>query len=610
MAEPCKLTLLDQDTTVFEAPLSGPLELGRQRAGEPEPVALLPATDTGPSRLVIAPQQARDNVSRRHLSLLPLPSGAIRVSNHSQAPVARGDGEPPLAAGAGEDLLPPFTLALPSGSVRVELAATVDEHGVSRHDQHTTGPAAAGELSLDRCSLELLQPAQVRLLLEGTTRVLGVLQNAVGTEAFLARAAQALVRIVGLDTGRVLLRQADGWSVKAGHGAGAEGPAWRPSRHVLDRLLQPPPALVWQEPRRAQQPSSASLRLLDAVVAAPLLDRDDQVIGALYGERLQASPQAGCGDGQVERLLVNLLASGVATGLARLEQEQAVLRANALFEQFFTHDLAQRLATDPGLMEPRQAEVTVLFADVRGFSKHSEKLSPTDTFAWLHEVLNALSHGVSAEGGVLVDYVGDELFALWGAPEPQADQAARAVRAALAMQAALPGLSQKWQALLGEPIHLGVGLNSGRALVGNTGSQYKFKYGPRGHTVNVGSRVQGLTKYLRCGVLATAATRWLLEDGFIARRVVKARVAGIEEAVDVYEVERAGAPQRRAFFADSEAALDALEAGDWTAAARLAGQQLSQHSNDGPLLLILARAAEALVKGGAGFDPVWTPPGK
>jgi len=443
-----------------------------------------------------------------------------------------------------------------------------------------------------------------------TTRALGVLQSAVGADKFFDRAAQALVQVVGLDTGRVLLRQPNGWSVKAVHGAAADDPAWRPSRHVLDKLLKPPPALVWQEPRRAQEPGSASLSLLDAVVAAPLLDRNNQVIGALYGERLQGRPQACRSDGQVERLLVNLLACGVATGLARLEQEQATLQATVRFEQFFSRDLAQHLAADPGLLEPRQADVTVLFADVRGFSKHSEKLSPADTFRWLNEVLDELSRCVRDEGGVLVDYVGDELFALWGAPAAQPDQAARAARAALAMHAALPGLNQQWQPLLGEPIRLGVGLNSGRALVGNTGSQYKFKYGPRGHTVNVGSRVQGLTKYLRCGVLATAATRWLLGDGFIARRVIKTRVVNIEEPVDLYEIERAGAPQRRAFFADSEAALDTLETGDLAMAARLAGQLLTSHGGDGPLLITLARAAEALVQGGTGFNPVWTPPGK
>src|SRR5205807_8795956 len=144
----------------------------------------------------------------------------------------------------------------------------------------------------------------------------------------------------------------------------------------------------------------------------------------------------------------------------------------------------------------------------------------------------------------------------------------------------------------------------------NTGSKIKFKYGPLGNTVNLASRVQGLTKYQRCGLLVTAATREQLNDDFVARRVVKARVVNIEKPVDLFEVERADSGERRTFFADSEAALDALERGDFAQGARQAGLLLLDHSGDGPLLLTLSRAADALMRAGVGFDPVWVPPGK
>ena len=192
----------------------------------------------------------------------------------------------------------------------------------------------------------------------------------------------------------------------------------------------------------------------------------------------------------------------------------------------------------------------------------------------------------------------------------ETDQATRAVRAGLAMHAALPGLNERWQPVLGEPLRIGVGINSGGAQVGNTGSHLKFKYGPLGNTVNLASRVQGLTKYLRCGVLVTAATREQLGDAFFARRVVRARVVNIVKPVDLYEVELAGPEERRSFFAASQAALEALEAGDFALAARQAGALLAIHPGDGPLLVTLAQAADALVKAGADFDPVWTPPGK
>jgi len=123
-------------------------------------------------------------------------------------------------------------------------------------------------------------------------------------------------------------------------------------------------------------------------------------------------------------------------------------------------------------------------------------------------------------------------------------------------------------------------------------------------------RVQGLTKYLKCPILVTRVTREGLGDGFTSRRVVKAQVVNIAEPVDLYEVEAAGLERRRQFFAESEAALEALEAGDFALAAHRAGMLLLDHRGDGPLLLILSRASTALVQDGRGFDAVWAPPGK
>jgi adenylate cyclase len=608
MPEPLELQILVEKTVACKIRLDGPLELGRQKTGEPGPYRVLPAGDGTPARLIVAPHQFKDNISRRHLTLEPLLSGHVRVSNHSQAPLVcpeRDGGPIPPAASA--ELATPFSLSLPSRTISVHRAGSDDHPGLYSLDERTRGPGGVGDLSINSHNLAQLQPSQMRVLLDGVPRALGVLQSAVGAADFLDRASQALVQIVRLDTGRVLLRKGDEWTTAAS--AGPAVPDWKPSRHVLERLTRTRSA-VWQQPQRAAEPDSASLVLLGAVVAAPLLDRNEQVIGVLYGERNLDSPLTTRSDTFVEAVLVDLLACGVSTGLARMEQEQAANRATTLFEQFFSPELARHLAADPRMLEGREADVSILFADIRSFCKYSERLGAAVTFRWIGEVLSELSRCVREEEGVLVDYIGDELMAMWGAPEPQADQAARAVRAALAMQAAVAEIDQRWQSQLGEPVRVGIGINSGTAQVGNTGSQIKFKYGPLGNTVNLAARVRGLTKYLRCNVLITAATRRALGDGFIARRVVRVRVVNMQTPVDLYEVERAGSPPRQAFFAESQAALEALEAGDFTRAARLAGALLGDNTGDGPLLLTLARATDALVRGGDGFDPVWTPPGK
>src|SRR5262249_19139262 len=161
----------------------------------------------------------------------------------------------------------------------------------------------------------------------------------------------------------------------------------------------------------------------------------------------------------------------------------SLLKAQIQFEQFFTPELARHLYSEPNLLEGRDANVTLLFCDVRGFSRASEKLGPAGTVRWIGDLMSELSECVLDDEGVLVDYSGDELMAMWGAPRDQPDQAVRAVRAGLAILAALPRLSERWRDVLGGPVSVGVGINSGVARVGNTGSRFKFKYGPLGNAV-------------------------------------------------------------------------------------------------------------------------------
>ena len=152
-----------------------------------------------------------------------------------------------------------------------------------------------------------------------------------------------------------------------------------------------------------------------AVVASPILNKEGEVIGAIYGDRLK--PTSGMHVPTVtelEALLVELVSCAVAAGLARLDQEQAALRARVQFEQFFTPELARQLAAQPDLLEGRDCEVTVLFCDIRGFSRISERLGPTKTVQWIRDVMGVLSDCVLEHKGVLVDYIGDELMAMWG----------------------------------------------------------------------------------------------------------------------------------------------------------------------------------------------------
>jgi adenylate cyclase len=240
----------------------------------------------------------------------------------------------------------------------------------------------------------------------------------------------------------------------------------------------------------------------------------------------------------------------------------------------------------------------------------SERLGPAQTMEWIGGVLNPLSDEVAATGGVLVDYIGDELMAMWGAPSSQPDHAALACRTAQRMVAALPGIDAQWQGVIGGPTRFGIGINSAAARVGNTGSARKFKYGPLGNGVNLASRVQGATKYLRVNSIITGSTRRLLDASYRVRRLCTVRVVNIAEPVELFELDCGDAPRRDELFPRYDEALAAFEAGNFSNASRLLGGLLDAFPGDGPALVLLSRAVDAMVNESADFSVVWRLPGK
>lgn len=149
-----------------------------------------------------------------------------------------------------------------------------------------------------------------------------------------------------------------------------------------------------------------------------------------------------------------------------------------------------------------EREVTVLFLDIRSFTALSERLSPTQVVEFLNLLFSRLSEDILAEGGTIDKYIGDSLMAFWNAPIPTADHAARACRAALRMRDSLQRLNeadafrfrQRGDAL--PAVGIGIGINTGPALVGNMGSEIRFNYSVVGDVVNVASRIEGQCKQL------------------------------------------------------------------------------------------------------------------
>ena len=470
-----------------------------------------------------------------------------------------------------------------------------------------SGPLLPGlQASFARTGAPAMESEQLMAWIQA---FLGLLHSAAGSEDFYVQAARSIVDLVKLDSGRVLFRVGDTWQERALHQTGVKSadPDWRPSSRVLENVMREKKTF-WQVPDSRLE---SSTRGVDAVVAAPILDGSGTVIGALYGEgRLDSVVRTGKPISKLEGMLVEVLASGVAAGLARVEQEQAALAARAQMEQYMTPRLAAKLVDHPELLQGRATEVSVLFCDIRGFSRISEKLGPAMTVEWISDVMSVLSQCVLDHDGVVVDYTGDEIMGMWGAPDNQPDHAFRACRTALAMFESLPKMNERWQPILQEPLNLGIGVNSGTAQVGNVGSKVKVKYGALGNTVNLGSRVQGATKYLKTRLLITDATRQGLDESFPTRRLCQVRVVNIEKPVTLYELAGPNTSNWDVLKPSYEQALEEFTEGRFRQACRILGRLILDHPNDGPSLILLSRAVNCLVEDPKAFDPVMVLEGK
>jgi adenylate cyclase len=612
MSESFHLTVYENDKPMFAETFSKPVELGRQQ-DQAEAGPYSPPKRVGDRLRLIVAGKDEPGVSRKHVLVEALPNGKIRVTNKSNLLIVKLADTVELKPNSAPVELPlPASFSLGPRTIQVQAVETQDA-GLHSLSDSTRSPGRPVDLSSLHHTMTLASSAMgFEEFLTWLQAAMEVLQSAAGSTGFFQKASQVAVELVGLSSSQVLLLHGDAWDPMAWHNAaGPAGPAPTspPSQRVLAKVREERKTF-WQTRLRPDD-LQGSLSGVKVVVASPILDCEGRVIGALYGDRqMDQDTPSGLPITKLEAVLVELLACGVAAGLARVEQERAAMAARVQFEQFFTSELAQLLAANPDMLQGSDAEVTILFCDLRRFSHFTQKLGPAKTGEWIGDVMETLSDCVLQQRGVLVDYIGDELMAMWGAPEKQADHAELACRAALAMREQLAPLNERWQPVLGEPMDLGIGLNTGVARVGNTGSKRKFKYGPLGNTVNLASRVQGATKYLKVKLLATGATRTAGGTVCVARRLGKVRVNNIAEPVDLYELRGGTEPRWALLKTGYERALAEFERGEFGLAVRGLGNLLIEHPGDGPSLVLLSRAVNALVEEPGEFDAVWELPGK
>jgi adenylate cyclase len=226
--------------------------------------------------------------------------------------------------------------------------------------------------------------------------------------------------------------------------------------------------------------------------------------------------------------------------------------------RYFSAPVVEKIlrSKDPKALEPRLAEATVMFFDLRGFSKRTEGRNEKilEYLGELKEVMTAMTGEIFAENGVVLQYQGDGILACWNLPTPDPTHVDQACRAALAMVrhlAAMPGL---WSC--------GVGLHGGEVVAGAIGSEQLFNYSVMGAVVNQSSRVEGITKALEVPILVTGAiAARVSSEVALPVRVGRFRPVGMATALDLYELQLPpGQKERNETFGQG---LVAFESGNW-----------------------------------------------
>jgi len=212
--------------------------------------------------------------------------------------------------------------------------------------------------------------------------------------------------------------------------------------------------------------------------------------------------------------------------------------AKKMMERYLPLELVNELYHNKASLEPggQKQFVTIIFSDIRSFTSLSERLPAGEVVAILNEYLSAMTRVIFAHGGTIDKFIGDAIMTVFGAPVQKSDDALRAVRCAQAMLAEVRALNEINPHRA--PLEIGIGIHSGDVIAGNIGSDQRLDYTVIGDTVNIASRIEGLTKVYGCSVLISESTVATLQNdtGFALREIDSVRLKGRSTPTGIYEL--------------------------------------------------------------------------
>ncbi|MFQ5946440.1 MAG: CHASE2 domain-containing protein [Anaerolineae bacterium] len=234
---------------------------------------------------------------------------------------------------------------------------------------------------------------------------------------------------------------------------------------------------------------------------------------------------------------VDFLLPVIATCILGIAAEaMARHRFREYFGRYVSREVAVQVRAEAPSLAGERREVSVLFSDLRGFTSLSEVMPANEVVARLNEYFDAMTSAIFAHGGMINDFIGDAVMAIYGAPLSDRDHALHAVRSALAMDQALRVLNQHWEGDGLPPFRMGIGIHTGEVFAGNVGGARRLKYTVIGDTVNVAARLEGLNKDLGTTILITEETQTVLGDRAAVRDCGEMAVKGRSRPLHVYEV--------------------------------------------------------------------------
>ena len=267
-----------------------------------------------------------------------------------------------------------------------------------------------------------------------------------------------------------------------------------------------------------------------------------------------------------------------------------------IFGQYIPPELVDEMDADLNNygFEGESREMTVMFADIVGFTSLSENLSASELKTILNRFFTPMTRLIFSQKGTIDKYMGDMIMAFWGAPLTDKEHALHAVNAAIQMKQHVELLKDEFEHEGLVPIDIGIGIHTGDMSVGDMGSEYRRAYTVLGDAVNLGSRVEGLTRYYGVGILIGEDTAKYVKEEYVLREAGRVRVKGKTKPVTVYEplcLTKNADQKLLDIMDDYDQALEMYRLRDWRGA-QAAFKNLIKKDQDCQLYTIYINQAE------------------